>query len=643
MKDQPDDILEAARERMDRAINADLDNRSEALDDLRILSGLEQWPEQTRLEREAGGRPCLTINQLPQFLRKVTGDLRQMNPAIKVSPADRAASPDVADIIEGIVRHIEYRSDGPSVYERAGESAASCGMGFFRVLTEYEAEDSFNQDLRLESIANPFSVYVDPDAVLPTRADAEWWFITQPMDCEEFERQYPDAAESDVVRDGTTDNLSHWRNGDSVIIAEYFWKERKSANLVQFADGRVEIDPKDKTGAVQERDTTRVVINWAKISGSAVLEGPTVLPGRHIPLVAVMGEELYTGDRVYRSSVIRHAKDPQRLYNYWWSAQTEVMALQPKAPFMITATQVAGFEEFWNDPQGNRPYLPYNPDPAATGAPQRAAPPLASTGMAQMIAMAANDLRSTTGIYDASLGQRSNENSGVAIRQRQQEADVSTSIYADNVTKAVQQAGLIMLDLIPVAYDTARVVRIIGKDKAVSMAQVNQPVIDNGIEAVINDLSRGRYDVMVSSGPSFTSRREEAVAGMMEFVRVMPQAAPLLADLMAKSMDWPDADTISERLQALLPPGAAQAGQPPNQQQQQQMARQMQAQQRQMEAANIMQEIELRTKLAEAKKAEAQAAEAEADAMKARLEAMQAQLPAPQLGYQPMPQPGAPA
>ena len=630
-----DDLLRLARTRLQAAADADRLNREEALDDLQMQAGLNHYPPDIKAERDAMGRPCLIVNQLPQFLRQVTGDIRSTNPSIKVNAADSAADSDIAEVYEGIIRHIQNRSDATSVYERAAESAAACGMGYWRVLADYEHEGAFNQDIRVQSIPNPFSVYFDPDAMLSTREDAEWCFITQAVAEDKFKEDYPDAALTPVEYDGITDNLAAWRDGEKVIIAEYFWKERKPSKLYLLKDGTTLVDPDKeppKRQVERMRTGTKTIVKWAKISGGDVLEGPQDMPGKYIPVVAVMGEELYAGDRIYRSSVIRHAKDPQRIFNMTWSSAIEVVALQPKSPWMVTATQIAGHEAMWAEPDAIKTTLVYNADPSSPP-PQRINPPLASQGLSDILNRAAMELRSTTGIQDAALGQRSGEKSGVAIRQRQQESDNSTSIYADNMGKGIAQCGRIIVNWIPLIYDTARAVRIVGKDGTVSMQQVNQiELTPEGPQKI--DLTQGQYDVEVEVGPNHATRMQSAADGMMQFMQINPQAAMLIGDLMAKNMDWPGADQIAERLKSALPPGiAGDQNAQPDPMQMQQMQMQQQEQQRQMEAARIMQELEIRQKVADASKAEAQAAEAQAKAQQAMIEAQMAgaagMMPAP--------------
>lgn len=615
MKDA--DILEEAIKRLKLCIEGDRENREEALDDLKNLAG-DQWPAAIKAER--ANRPCLTINRLPQFLRQVTGDLRNTNPAINILPADDKTPKDGAELVEGIVRGIQYRSDASSVYEGAAESAAACGMGYFRVLTEYADDDTFDQDILIAAIPNPFSVYFDPTARKSTREDARYGFITETMSKEDFEAAHPKKKAADVDFDGQTDGLEYWRSGDDVIVAEYFWKEPHKKTIAQDESGAIIPDPVEGAPYAQKRTVTYDKVMWAKMSGAEILEGPQQFPGKHIPIVAIMGEELYIGDRVYRSSVIRFGKDPQRMYNFFRSAHTEIVALQPKSPFVGTAKQFTGFERFWEQANtSNRAYLPYQADEKAPGAPKREAPPMASTGFIQEVALAADDLKATTGIYDAGLGSKSTETSGVAIRQRQMESDVSTSIYSDNMAKAVAHCGRIIVGMIPEIYDTARVMRILGKDDSQDMVPVNTPMMIDGGQVLMNDLTSGKYDVRVSVGPNYTTRRQETAESMMQFLQAFPGVAPVVGDLVAENMDWPGADQFAERLRATMPPGIIKQDKMPPEQQQA-MAQQRESEAMMAQKQEAADQIKFREESAKADKAEADAARARFEAMKAEVE-----------------------
>lgn len=580
-----DDIRRLALARYDDAVDNDRDNRDEALDDLSFAVG-EQWPEDVKRTRESEGRPVLTINRMPQFIRQVTGDIRATNPAVAVTAGDSEASEEMAEVFNGMVRQVEYRSDASSVYERAAESAATCGMGNFRVV--YEPNEAGENEIKIEAVPNPFAVYYDPLAKDPTRKDARFVFITERLDLEDFKRFYPDARPIDFETDQIAENLRTWYAGETIQVAEYFWRENGQ-------------------------------IMWAKMTGEEILAGPQVFPGDILPVFFVPGEEIHIGDRTIRTSVIRYAKDAQRLYNFWRSAQAELIALQPKAPYKVTPKQIQGYEAFWqNANTANYPYLPYNPDERAPGAPQREVPPAASSGMMQEIALAADDLQATTGIYDSALGARSNETSGVAIRQRQLESDISTSIYVDNLSKAIAQCGRCIVGLIPFVYDTTRIVRTLGEDGSQSLVELNVPMQTPFGPVYMNDPSIGVYDVRVRTGPSYSTQRQEAAENMIEFVRAFPDAAQVAGDLIAKNMDWPGAEELAKRLAAMLPPGMR-PQEDLSPEEQQQMAMAMQDQQVQQQAMQAAQQIEMR-------RSEAEVVEAEADARKAQAEAVQTQI-----------------
>jgi hypothetical protein len=618
MKKKTDQIVEIARRRMSDAVDADRDNRARAMDDLQKLTGEGQWPDAIRRERESDSKPCITVNRLPQFVRQVTGDIRRMNPAIKVSASDNKATEQIAEIYEGLIRNIEQRCDASSVYEQTAESAAACSVGYFRIRADYERDDSFDQEILIERIRNPFSVYFDPAAEKATRQDARYVFITEQMGLDDFKREFPDATASDAEHDGDTDGMEHWREDGDIVVAEYYWQDTKRRQLLQLQSGETvfkdEAPDLPPEFVARERAVDVKTVMWAKITGSEILEGPKEVPCEYLPVVAVTGEEWHVGEEVYRSGVIRYAKDAQQLYNYFRSSSAELVTLQPKAPYIGTLTQFKGLQDYWkNANTKNYAFLPYNPDPQAPGAPQRQSPPIASQGLTQEAIAAAEDMKATTGIYDAGLGNRSNESSGVAIRQRQMESDVSTSIYTDNMAKAIAHCGRILISMIPRVYDTYRMVRILGDDDQEQQVEINGVQVAGGQQIGVNDLSIGSYDIRVSVGPNYSTRRQETQEGMLEFLRTVPGAAQVVGDLVAKAMDWPDADKIAERLAKTLPPGMREQEQlSPEEIQAQQAQQQEQAQLAQM--AQQAQQIEMQKAMAEGE-------EAQADAQKARYEA----------------------
>jgi len=556
------DFLKEARERYDRARQRELSNVAEAYEDLEFRAG-EQWDNEAKKAR--ADRPCLTINRIPQFVRQVTGDMRQMKPAIKVVPVDNKGDPETAEVQAGMIRYIENRSDAPAVYFQAADSQVACGVGAWRVLTEYADDSTFNQELRIAPIEDAVAVMWDPDAVLPTREDAMWCFVPVDMTRAAFKAKYPNASVESFDGGEHQATFTDWYGDDYVRVAEYWYKKPAKRLLALSPDGSVvdltdaepqEIELAKAEGArIEWRDSYKVC--RAIISASEVLEPHTEWPGRYIPIVPVWGEEIRIGRKIVRHGIVRYAKDPQRMYNYFRSAQTEVIALQPKAPFIGTEKQFQQYQDVWETANtANHPYLVYTPDGAAPP-PQRVPPPVSSQGIDEGVALAAEDMKAVTGIYDASLGAKSNESSGKAILARQREGDTGTYVYIDNFARAIRYTGKILIDLIPKVYDTARTIRIIGEDGKVDVVDINKPqgLAEDGETTIYkNDVTVGSYDVVLEMGPSYNTRREEAKEGMTAFLQSAPDTAPLIIDLIAKAQDWPMANEIAERLEAVLPP-----------------------------------------------------------------------------------------
>lgn len=578
-----EEVIELAKKRFQLAYDNDRENLQEGWEDLKFYSG-EQWDSRDILARQQENRPCLTLNQLPRFVRQVTGDMRMSKPAIKVNPVDDSSDPQIAQIYENIIRQIENSTDGRAAYFCGVDSQVVAGVGHWRILADYADDDTFDQDLKILPIRDGLGVLWDPAAELPTREDASYCFVPMDIPKDDFKVQYPDAASEDIE---TTDKTGEtWFGIDKVRVAEYWVKKPMKRTIALLTDGKTVVITKDNAaqyaGMIQkqvERDSFRVCRYL--ISGKEVLEGPTDWPGKFIPIVRVAGEEIQLERKTVRKSLIRNAKDAQRLYNYWRTAQTEFVALQPKVPFIGTHVNFAENLSDWeNSNKTPLPYLGYEPDPANGGAPpQRALPPTNSSGFDAGVAFAVEDLKSTTGLYDASLGERSNETSGKAIMARQREGDVSTYVYFDNFSRAVAHTGRILVDLIPHYYDTARVIRVQGGDGVEQSVKVNQPDQMGGTQF---DLTAGKYDVMIDTGPSYTTRREEAREGMTAMIQAAgPEGLVLFGDLYARIQDWPYADEFAERLKVLREQkmGGGEQGVDPMQAAQMQLEMQMQAKQ----------------------------------------------------------------
>jgi len=559
------DLVKEAIARFKESSDAYDGLREQMVDDLHFLDG-DQWPADLVSSRQADGRPCLVINKGPSFVDQVEGDQRQNRPSVKVIPVNSDSDPDTAEVLTGQIRNIKNISAANVAQDTAFNGAVSCGMGAWRILTEYEDDNSFDQEIVIRRIKNQFTVYPDPNAQEWSCEDGEYMFVTEKLARDAYRRKWPRADPCEW--DSSRDDKMGWIEPDTIRVAEYFYKERakKTLHQIQYDDGRVdildELPPQEEDftyTVIQDREVETEKIMWGRLNGKAILEGPTEWPGKYYPIIILWGKELcIEGKTIYRG-VIRNYKDSQRLYNYSRSMGAETVALAPKAPYVMTAKQVGIHQAMWDTAhKKNHPYLLYDPDPQAKGPPIRTIPNIANTGIQAETVIADQEMHDTTGLQQASLGKRSNEKSGVAIRERKNEGDVGQFAYHDNLGRALKYEGKVLVDLIPKIYDTARTVRVQNEDDSTDFVDVNQEFTDKKTgKTKKHDLSAGKYDVTPSIGPSYQTQREEAQDSMLGFMQAFPNAAPLIGDLAAKNMDWPGADEIAKRLKKILPAGIA--------------------------------------------------------------------------------------
>lgn len=574
-----DKVLREARDRMGLCIDGWSDNRSLALDDIKFRNG-EQWPEHIKTQREQQNRPCLTFNQMESFIDQVVGDQRQNRPGIKVRPADQGmgAGPiklanvagsqdyDVADVYTGIIRNIEALSRADIAYDTAFDHATGHGFGYIRVATEYTDDDSFDQDIRIKRVRNPFTVYLDPAHQEPDGSDALYGFVGFWIDKDEYQRRYPNSSLAGL-EEGLGERFENWFDGERIRVSEYFRKVPAKLRLALLENGetvRLGFNDKEHKAAkqalvqqgrqiIRERMVKSHRVEWFLLSGAEILEGPRQWPGKWIPIVPVYGKELDVEGKVIYRGVFRHSKDAQRAYNFWRTSAAELVALAPKAPYVGPAKAFKGFEAIWRTANTqNHAYLPFNDE--APVAPRREPPGQIPTGAVEEAQAARQDMMHTTGIYQASRGEASNETSGRAIMARQREGDTNTFAFIDNLSRSIQHVGRILVDLIPKIYDTERVMRIRMPDDTEDFVPINITTPDG---QKLHDLGVGKYDVVVKTGPSYTTQRQEAAEAIVQFIQALGGGDPITAKALimhaVKNMDWPGADEIVELLKKTLP------------------------------------------------------------------------------------------
>lgn len=598
-------IVKLARERYKRGRESQNNENQKYKDNIRFCFEPDyQWPETIRKARMIDGRPCISVNRMPVFCRSITNDYKRNSSGIKVI-AGSDGSEEVAEILTGLVRNIETQSNAPQVKGMALGYAVAGNKGFYRVITQIREGSFDEQEIKIEPIVNTTSVVYDCDDVSLDGSGWKWAFIEDMITEEEFKDRYPDED-----MDSWSSDLSDWSQdgGKKIRIAEYFYKEMEKTNLCLIESGEVvyESDLQEGMVVVDQREADMPIVRWCILGGNASkpLEEKE-WAGKYIPIVPVWGDQLWIDGKRVLLSALEFSHDAQRMLNFYRSSETELLSLQNKAPYILTPTQVEGFENQWGGANSsNSPYLLANPDPQAA-MPQRAPFPSPPTGVLQGAANAAQDIMDTSGIQEAGLGMQSNETSGRAINARAAQGEKATFHILDNMAHADVYCGRILIDLIPHIYDTPRIERIMGFDGSAEMKAINQPTEekDEYGQAVVKmyDLSVGNYDVIPSSAPNFQSLRQEGQQMLTQLLTGNPQLMSQAGDILMKTMDIPYADELSERLKKFLPQGIAPAedGAPPIPPELQAQMEQMQAQMQEMDQMLQQQAQELQDKQAQ--------------------------------------------
>lgn len=614
------DFMKEMRERYERAVEADQENRELAIDDLKFVTVPgNQWDEQQRKARK--GRPCYEFPILRSHWRQVVNDQKRARPGIKIRPVENG---DVkgAELRQGLIRNIESRSNAERAYDSAFELVTASGFGAWRISTEYSTDDSWDQDLCVRPIPDPLtSVWFDPDAKSPDMRDAKYAFVEETMSRDRFKELYPKA---DLVSFESAKEYGTWFGEDTVRVAEYWRLVPITKTLLLLSDGRTvdaselgdgELEQLAAQGITVERQrtvkTTKVVSSI--VSGAEEIDGPYDSVFDRIPIVPVYANRHFIEGKWVWCGMVRFSRDPQRLLNYNFTTGQEILAKQHKATPIVTVKMLegAGQKALWDKSNVmDLPYLPITPDPLMPGGPQFLTPPPVHAAFAQFGQLAIDMLKASDGIFDASVGARSNETSGKAIMARQQEGDTATFDYQDALNFGIQSTGEILLSALPKVYDTPRAIRVLGKDGGEDFIQLYQPTPDG---KVINDLSAGKYDVTVATGPGYDTQRMEFVDALVQLSQGNPLIGQAVPDLIVGSMDFPKADEAAERLKMLLPPPVQQAM---AQKDQSPAVVQLQAQMQQMAQMAQQQLGELQQKL---QQAEAKASSKDADMLKAQI------------------------
>lgn len=516
-----------------------------AEDDLKFLSDDEfsQWDARAVSLRQQNEQPIVQIDLLNQYVHQVVNDIRMNTPTINPIPATNGDK-DTADIIKGLIRDIEYKSNADNAYDMAANYQVKGSIGWIRVDHDYENDKSPNQVLKINRVLNPLSVYL-ADSTEPDGSDAMEGWVLETLTIKEFKKRYKNKAPISFGDEEKT------VQEESVQICEYFKIEETTRKV-----GYVEGEEAEYTEEMEtSRTVTKRVVRRYILSGQDVLEEGT-FPGKYIPLVPVYGEEDFVDGKRRVYSLIRKSKSAQRLFNYWKSVEADLLQKQNRAEFFALSGQVEDYAEDYQNPD-KTPVLRYKAVEIGSGQyyanpPTQRTPPLPPAGVVQASQSAASEIQATLGIYSAGVGDRTNEVSGVAIDSRKLESDVATYHFGDNLIKSITHVGRILVCAIPEVYDTPRIIRIIGDEDNPESIGINGE--SNGEQEQSYDLTKGEYDVRVITGAPFTTRRQEAAQFFENVLSRSPQLMEIMGDLMFENSDIEGADQMAKRMKKLIDP-----------------------------------------------------------------------------------------
>lgn len=547
--DENDDIVQIAQDAYQEDQSAWSSVYNDARQDLEFLSDEDyaQWDNTVFKDRLAAGQSVLTIDQLGQFIHQVVNDIRQNTPSINVLPANDESDRETADIYKGLIRQIEYQSNADAVYDTAADFSVKSSLGFIRVDHDYANSAGPEQILCIKRVINPLAVYIDNNSIECDGRDAKRAEVLEDMPVSEFKRRWPGFEPCSFVGK----KQKNYKMTDTVTVCEFFRIEEETKNVGYDDEGKMQPDDGKSEFKIKRKLTKKKVMRYW-LSGQDVLEKGE-FPGKYIPIIPVYGEEAWIDGRRKIYSLIRKSKDVQRMYNLWASTETDLLLKQPNAPVMVPAGAIENYAADWQNPTKSMAlrYDQQSTDGSITyNKPERLQPPTIPTGIVNAKAETLNDIKATLGMYNANIGQRSNAVSGVAYNAQKIEGDVATAHFGDNLVRSIAQCGRVLVSAIPEVYDSARIIQIIGVDDEPQQVGINGKM--SAEQKQHFDLTKGQYDVRVTTGPSFTTRRQETVAALQETFKGSPELFAVLGDLYFRNSDFAGAESMAERMKMIV-------------------------------------------------------------------------------------------
>lgn len=584
-EEKTESIVSEAKERFKRAEEAYSDSRQQAIADTKFAMGDSdngwQWPDAMRESRENDKRVCLTVNLTAQHCNQIINQIRQNRPSCRVLPVDNFADKKTAEILSGLIRNIQTASAADDAHDLAAEHSVYGGEGYWRIVTEYESDKSFDQVIKIRVCPNPQLIYIDPDAKELDKSDAEWGFIFEDVNKETFKREHPE------VKDTANWEISgdKWVTDETFLRSEYFYCEYVPDTALLLEDGSttlqselpdgvelkgdkvIHVSSGQSMAVIKQRKTQKKQWKWCKLVGN----NPDPIDtknwaGQYLPIISIVGKEINIDGEIIRKGIVRDLKDPARMVNYSYSETVQTLALQNKTPYMAAAEAIEGYEDEWATAnQSNLAYLPYNAydeQGKTLPVPQRQNPAVMPSAQVQLLQLSTEEMRGASGQQNSNFGIKSEASSGIGIQRLKQQGEIATFHFPDNLARGLRYEAKVLIDLIQKVYDTKRIVRVLGLDGQQQQATLDpehpQPYSENDIgeediQKIFNP-TLGQYDVVIDTGPSFQTQRQEAFASLSDLASRDPNLMQIAGDIIMRAADFPMAQELADRLQKTLPP-----------------------------------------------------------------------------------------
>lgn len=570
-----DSVVDIAKQRFERAKASYSMSRQLAIDDTRFALGDSdngwQWPAEIRSARQVEQKVCLTVNMTAQHVNQTVNNMRQNRPQCRVLPVDNGADKKTAEIFGGLIRNIQTSSNADDAHDVAAEHSCIGGEGYWRIITEYESEKSFNQRICIKAIPNPQLVFIDDMAKELDKSDAEWGMIFDDISKAQCKRDYKDIDCSSWVADP-----GGWVKADTVRIAEYFYCEYVADKALLLSDGSNILKSELQKGQyeqgmesgdiVDERDTTRKTWKWCKlVGGHDEPVEPKEWAGAYLPIIAAVGKQLNVDGEIVTKGMVRDLKDPARMVNFSYSEAVQTIALQNKIPYIAAAEAIEGYENAWKGAnRSNDSYLPWNAwddEGRQLPKPERQQPSVLPAAQVQMLQLSTDQMRAASGQQNANFGVKSEATSGVGIQRLKAQGEIATFHFPDNQVRALRYEARILIDLIPKIYDTKRVIRILGIDGKEEKVEVDpsmqesyqEDYTEEDVKKIFNP-NVGQYDVVIDTGPSYQTQRQEAFTFMTELAKTDQGFMQNYGDIVFRASDIPYSDQLAKRAEKMLPP-----------------------------------------------------------------------------------------